>query len=56
MELAEIGAIIIVILLVSALGGLYLYLETKEMEESQQYFILREQWRERNGEKDKEEV
>jgi hypothetical protein len=56
MELPEIIAIIIVILLVSALGGLYLYLETKEMEESQQYFILREQWRERNGEKDKEEV
>lgn len=56
MELPEIVAIIIVILLVSALGELYLYLETKEMEESQQYFILREQWRERNGEKDKEEV
>lgn len=30
MELPEIVAIIIVILLVSALGGLYLYLETKE--------------------------
>lgn len=56
MELPEMIAIIIVILLVSALGGLYLYMETKEIEESQEYFILREQWRERDGEEDKKEV
>lgn len=57
MELSELMAIIIVIVLLSILGALYLYNETKEMENSQEYFILRDDWRRRrDGKKDKEEV
>lgn len=56
MHIPELVAIIIVILLLSALGALFLYSETKEMEESQEFYITREKWRRRNGEKDKEEV
>lgn len=54
MELSELIAIIIVIVLLSILGTLYLYNETKEMEKSQEYFILRDDWRRRrDGKKDK---
>lgn len=54
MELSELIAIIIVIVLLSILGALYLYNETKEMENSQEYFILRDDWRRRrDGKKDK---
>lgn len=56
MELSELMAIIIVIVLLSILGALYLYNETKEMERSQEFYILREKWRRRDGEKDKKEV
>lgn len=56
MELYTLVVLSVTIVLISALGALYLYCETKEMERSQEYYILREQWRHKNDEKDKKEI